>query len=90
MMNVSKFVTISLCTLLITGCGDNPFSDHTPIQDNDYAMIRIEMSRCNHISKEGSILANFHWSPRMACLNHLKERIVHTGNAAPEGIENDN
>ena len=27
MMNVSKIVTISLCTLFITACGDNPFNE---------------------------------------------------------------
>lgn len=76
---------IILCaTLLLTGCGDNPFNDHEPIQDTDYASIRIEMDRCAHVDKEGSFLASFRWSPKMACLNHLKTRIVHTGKASAE------
>jgi len=88
-MNVSKIVTISLCTLFITACGDNPFNDDTPLNDNDYAMIRIEMDRCSHITKEGSWTANMRWSPKMSCLEHLKHRIIHTGKASAEALEHD-
>ena len=79
--------TIILCAsllLLLTGCGDNPFNDREPIEDTDYASIRIEMDRCAHVDQEGSFLASFRWSPKMACLNHLKTRIVHTGKASAE------
>ena len=76
---------IILCaSLLLTGCGDNPFNDREPIQDTDYASIRIEMERCAHVAQEGSFSASFRWSPKMACLNHLKTRIVHTGKASEE------
>lgn len=85
--NSYKIITVAICTILTTACGDNPFHDNTPINDNDYAMIRIEMNRCNHITKEGSWASNLHFSPRMACLNHLKKRIVHTGKATAEGLE---
>lgn len=89
-MNVKasyKLVTIILCTTFVTACGDNPFNDRTPINDNDYSLIRIEMDRCSHIDKEGSWAAQFRISPKTSCLNHLKKRIVHTGRATPEGLE---
>jgi hypothetical protein len=75
---------ITCMALALTGCGDNPFNDREPIQDTDYASIRIEMDRCAHVDKEGSFSASFRWSPKMACLNHLKTRIVHTGKAKEE------
>ena len=68
---------------MLSACGDNPFNDETKIPDTDYAQIRIEMDRCAHI-EEGSFLATMRFSPKMKCLNHLKERIVHTGKASPE------
>lgn len=80
-MNKSLIICISL---LLTACGDNPFNDRSPIQDTDYATIRIEMDRCAHVANEGSWVANLRWSPKMACLNHLKDRIVHTGKAKEE------
>lgn len=78
-----KKILITAC-LLLTACGDNPFNDNTPIKDTDYASIRIEMDRCSHITDEGSWAANFRFSPKMKCLNHLKTRIVRTGKAKEE------
>jgi len=69
---------------MLCACGDNPFNDDTKIPDTDYAQIRIEMDRCSHVADEGSFLATLRFSPKMKCLNHLKERIVHTGKATPE------
>jgi hypothetical protein len=65
---------------MLSGCGDNPFSDNAPILDTDYAQIRLEMERCSHIDKEGTIAANLRWSPKTDCLKHLKTRIVSKGN----------
>ncbi len=67
-----------LCGVL-TGCGDNPFNDKSPIKDTDYAQIRLEMERCTHISSEGSFVASMRWSPKTDCLKHLKSRIIATG-----------
>ena len=86
MMNVKASLIVLSC-LTLTACGDNPFNDNQPIKDTDYSMIRIEMDRCSHIDKEGSWAAQFRVSPKTACLNHLKKRIVHTGKATPEGLE---
>lgn len=85
-MNVKTSLILIGC-LSVTACGDNPFNDNKPINDNDYSLIRIEMDRCSHIDKEGSWAAQFRISPKTSCLNHLKKRIVHTGIATPEGLE---
>ena len=78
-------IAIMLCvSLLLTGCGDNPFNDREPIQVTDYASIRIEIDRCAHVDKEGSFLSSFRWYPQMACLNHLKTRVVRTRKATKE------
>ena len=77
---MNKYLLIGGCLFLV-GCGDNPFNDNTPIKDTDYASIRIEMSRCDHVSAEGSFSASMRWSPRMDCLKHLQSRIIKTGNA---------
>lgn len=77
-------LSITFIALFLTACGDNPFSDSTKIPDTDYAQIRIEIERCSHISDEGSWVAQFGFSPKMSCLNHLKTRIVQTGKASGE------
>jgi hypothetical protein len=70
---------VGLCALL-TGCGDDPFSDYSSIKDTDYALIRLEMQRCSHVDTEGSFTASMRWSPKTDCLKHLQTRIVSTGN----------
>jgi len=86
-MNVkSSLLIITAASLLLTACGDNPFNDNTPIKDTNYAEIRLEIERCNHVDKEGSFLATLRWSPKMSCLKHLRGRIVTTGKATNEGL----
>jgi hypothetical protein len=79
-MNPIIPATILIASSLTACGGDNPFSDTTPIKDTDYAQIRIEIQRCSHISEEGSFTTSLRNAPRTACLNHLKSRIVQTGN----------
>jgi len=77
---MNPLIKIAALCFLLTGCGDNPFSDNAPIKDTDYAQIRLEMERCSHIASEGSFTASMRWSPKTDCLKHLKTRIVATGN----------
>ena len=78
---MNKIISMIAISFLLTGCGDNPFNDNEPIQDKDYALIRIEIQRCAHVEKEGSFMASMRWSPSASCLKHLKSRIVNTGKA---------
>lgn len=73
---MDKIIRIALFCAFLTGCGDDPFSDYSPIKESDYAQIRIEMDRCAHIIDEGSFWAIFRWAPKTDCLKHLKTRIV--------------
>lgn len=73
-----KRLLITACFLL-SSCGDNPFQDNGPIKDTNYAQIRLEMQRCDHIESEGSFSASMRWAPKTDCLKHLQKRIVETG-----------
>ncbi len=79
MIGIDKLIKLIGLCIFLTGCGDNPFTDHSKIKDTDYAQIRIEMERCSHISSEGSFAASMRFSPKTDCLKHLKNRIVNTG-----------
>lgn len=78
---MKRLISIVCVCCLVCSCGDNPFSDNELIKDTDYAQIRLEMGRCSHIASEGSFLVRMRWSPKTDCLNHLKTRIVSSGNA---------
>lgn len=82
---MNKLMVFGLCALL-SACGDNPFEDNTRIKDTDYAQIRLEMQRCEHVNSEGSFTASIRWSPKTDCLKHLKTRIVATGNKTNESL----
>jgi len=69
-------IIILISCLLLVSCGDNPYKDNKPIKVTDYARIRLEIQRCNHIDCEGNFSSMFRWSPKNDCLKHLSTRIV--------------
>lgn len=75
-----KIILIGIICFALSSCGDNPFSDNSKINGDDYASIRLEIERCNHVDKEGSFSASMRFSPRMSCLKHLKTRIIGNSN----------
>ncbi len=79
MSDMNKLIKLAGLCVLLTGCGDDPFQDNESIKDTDYALIRLEMERCSHVGTEGSFTASMRFSPKTACLKHLKTRIVRTG-----------